>query len=213
MKTRAQFLTVVTAVLVLGVAAIAAAFLFTRPQAFATTQVDSYAGQPTLGDPDAPVKLILFENFLCEHCRAFETDVFPRLKREYIDTGEVQAIYVNLAWGEEQAELAALAGECAYQQNEQAFWEFKKELYQAQGHWQTVADLEALAEAVPELDSAELRQCTRQAETQSEVDRDLALADYVGVSGTPSLVIGNQGYEAPSFETLQAAIEAQGAGN
>lgn len=65
----------------------------------------------------------------------------------------------------------------------------------------------------PELDSPELGQCTRQAETQSEVDRDLALADYVGVSATPSLVIGNQGYEAPGFETLQAAIEAQRANN
>lgn len=213
MKTRAQFLTVVTAVLVLGAAAVAAAFFFTRPQACATTKADSYAGQPTLGDPDAPVKLILFENFMCEHCRAFETDVFPQLKREYIDTGEVQAIYVNLAWGEEQARLAALAGECAYRQSEAAFWDFKGQLYQAQGRWQTVADLEALAEAVPELDSAQLEQCTRQAETQSEVDRDLALADYVGVSGTPSLVVGDQGYEAPSFETLQAAIEAQGAGN
>lgn len=213
MRTRAQFLTVVTAVLVLGAAGVAAAFFFTRPQALATTEVGSYVGQPTLGEPDAPVKLILFENFMCDHCRAFETDVFPQLKREYIDTGEVQAIYVNLAWGEEEAELAALAGECAYRQSETAFWDFKGQLYQAQGRWQTVADLEALAEAVPELDSAELRQCTRQAETQSEVDRDLALADYVGVSGTPSLVIGNQGYEAPSFETLQAAIEAQGAEN
>lgn len=155
----------------------------------------------------------MFENFLCEHCRAFETDVFPRLKRDYIDTGEVQAIYVNLAWGEEQAELAALAGECAYQQNEQAFWAFKEQLYEAQGGWQTVADLKTLAEAVPGLDSAQLEQCTTQAETQSEVARDLALAEHVGVSGTPSLVVGNQGYEAPSFATLQAAIEAQQAEN
>ena len=150
---------------------------------------------------------------MCEHCRAFETDVFPRLKRDYIDTGEVQAIYVNLAWGEEQAELAALAGECAYQQNEQAFWAFKEQLYEAQGSWQTVDDLEILAEAVAGLASPHLEHCTTQAEPQPEVPPDLALAEHVGVSGTPSLVVGNQGYEAPSFATLQAAIEAQGVEN
>lgn len=212
MQTRAQFMTVLTAVAVLGLAAIAVAFYFTRPRAFAP-ETNSYQGQPTLGRADAPIKIILFENFMCDHCRVFETVVFPQLKRDYIDIGEVQAIYINLAWGEEQAELAALAGECAYRQNEQAFWAFKQQLYQAQGNWQTVADLKTLADVVPELDSDQLARCTVEAETQDEVARDLALADYVGVSGTPSLVVGNQGYEAPSFDTLQAAIEAQQAAN
>lgn len=209
MKTRAQFLTVLTAVIVVGLAAIAATFYLTRPQAREVSEVSDYASQPALGSADAPVKLVLFENFLCEHCRAFEADVFPQLKRQYIDTGKVQAIYVNLAWGEQEAQLAALAGECAYRQNEQGFWEFKEQLYEAQGRWQTVADLRTLAEGVPELDAAALEQCVTRAETQSEVDRDLSLADAVGVSGTPSLVVGNQGYEAPSFATLQAAIEQQ----
>lgn len=99
MKTRAQFLTAVTAVLILGAAAIAAAFFLTRPKAFATAEADSYVGQPTLGDPNAPIKLILFGNFMCEHCRTFEADVFPQLKRDYIDTGRVEAYYVNLSSG------------------------------------------------------------------------------------------------------------------
>lgn len=156
MKTRAQFLTVVTAVLVLGAGAIAAAFLFTRPKAFTTTETSNYAGQPTLGDPNAPVKIILFENFMCEHCRQFEAEVFPQLKRDYIDTGQVEAYYVNLAWGSRQAELGGLAGECAYSQNESAFWTYKRLLYEQQGSWQTTADLAALADTIPELDSERL---------------------------------------------------------
>lgn len=209
MKTRAQFLTVVTAVLVLGAAAIAAAFLFTRPQAFATTQADSYVGQPTLGDADAPVKLILFENFMCEHCRSFETDVFPQLKHKFIDTGRVEVYYVNLAWGSEQAELVGLAGECAYAQDEVAFWTYKRLLYEQQGSWQNASDLAALADTVPKLNRERLEACVATGNTRAELERDLALGDLVGVVGTPSVVVGDRGLEAPSFEVLRQTIETQ----
>ena len=209
MKTRAQFLTVVTAVLILGAAGIAAAFFFTRPQAFATTEVHNYAGQPTLGNPDAPVKLILFENFMCDHCRTFETEVFPQLKREYIDTGRVEVYYVNLAWGSEQAELGGLAGECAYTQDEAAFWTYKRLLYEQQGSWQDASDLAVLAGTIPKLNSQQLEACVTEGDTQRELERDLALGDFVGVKGTPSVVVGDQGLEAPSFEVLRQAIEAQ----
>jgi len=202
-------LTVVTAVLVLSAAAIAATFLFTRPQAFATTEADSYEGQPTLGDPDAPVKLILFENFMCDHCRAFETEVFPQLKRDYIDTGRVEAYYLNLAWGSEQAELGGLAAECAYSQDEAAFWTYKRLLYEQQGSWQDASDLAALADEVPGLDGERLEACVTGGDARGELERDLALGDLVGVEGTPSVVVGDQGLEAPSFEVLRQAIEAQ----
>ena len=213
LRTRAQFITLITAVLVLGAGAIAAAFFFTRPKAFATAETSNYAGQPTLGNADAPVKLILFENFMCEHCREFETSVFPQLKRDYIDTGRVEAYYVNLAWGSEQAELGGLAGECAYSQNGTAFWAYKRLLYEQQGNWQDASDLAALADTIPELDSERLETCVMSGETRSELERDLAVGDYVGVEGTPSVVVGDQGFEAPSFEVLRQAIEVHEAAN
>lgn len=58
-----------------------------------------YEGRPAFGERRAPVKLISFENFLCEHCKAFEAETLGRLRRDYINTGQVEAHYVNLAWG------------------------------------------------------------------------------------------------------------------
>lgn len=209
MKTRAQFLTVLTAVVVLGAGAIVATFLLTQPQEIAVAASPGYAGQPALGDADAPVKLILFENFVCEHCQAFETEVFPAVKRDFIDTGRVQVLYVNLAWGEEPSGRAALAGECAYQQSSSAFWAYKTRLFERQGDWNTTSDLAALVEGIADLDGEALETCVAQGQTQGEVERDLAVAERVGVSGTPSVVIGDQGFEAPAYETLRMAIEAQ----
>ena len=186
-------------------------------QSVNASEASGYADQPTLGRPDAPVKLILFENFLCEHCKAFEEDVFPRIESEYIETGKVEAYYVNLAWGPENATTAGLAGECAYRQNEDAFWDYKSALFAAQadheGAWAATDNLVTIArENVPALNPEELRSCIENAQYLSEVQRDLELAETVGVRGTPSLVIGNQGFESPSYEILSEAIDEQLAG-
>ncbi len=189
---------------------------FFAPAATVSAPTGGYAGQPTLGRADAPVKLILFENFLCEHCKAFEEGVFPRIKSDYIDTGQVQAYYVNLAWGSESATTAGLAGECAYRQDELAFWEYKRALYAAQddhdGAWATSANLVAIARSVPALDAEELRACLADGRYLNEVQRDLELGDLVGVRGTPSIVVGAQGFESPSYDTLASAIERELAG-
>lgn len=216
----ARVLTLVTALVLLGGLA---GFIIARRTA-ATGEVPvladagTYENQPTLGDDDAPVKVILFENFLCEHCKAFEEDAFARLKRDYIDTGKVQAYYVNLAWGEEDAFDAGLAGECAYRQDEAAFWPYKTALFRAQGGegetWATIDTLVRVAEeSVPGLDAADLRACITERRFESEVERDLGLGDYIGVQGTPSIVVDDEGFQNPSFAALQAAIDARLAGN
>ena len=162
----------------------------------------------------APVKIILFENFLCESCKAFEETTFRRLKRAYIDTGKVQAYYVNLSWGKADAVNAGLAGECAYRQDEVAFWPYKKALLRAQKDqgkvWATVDTLIRIAqENVPELDSVDLRTCITEKRYQSEVTRDIELGDYVGIQETPSILVNDESLQDPNFAALQAAIDTR----
>ena len=216
----ARVLTLVTALVLLGslVGFIVARRTADTGEVPALADAGGYEDQPTLGDDDAPVKVILFENFLCEHCKAFEEDAFAQLKREYIDTGKVQAYYVNLAWGEEDAFNAGLAGECAYRQDEAAFWPYKTALFRAQGGegetWATVDTLVKVAEeSAPELDAADLRACITEKRYGSEVERDIGLADYVGVQGTPSIIVNDEGFQNPSFQDLKTAIDNQLAGS
>ena len=209
--TQAQRFTLITADVVIVAALGAFLYLRLRPQPSSSVQDIGYEGQPTLGNARAPVKLILFENFLCERCKVFEIEVFGPLKRDYIDTGEVEAYYVNLAWGDETAVTAGRAGECAFKQDAAAFWNYKGALFAAQGAdgWATLEKVLAVAEGIEGLEPAGLKTCITEGQTQAEVTRDMTLADYVGVTGTPSVIIGNRGFEAPSYETLQAQIDAQ----
>ena len=40
-----------------------------------------------VGNKDAKISIIAFESLTCSHCANFHKDVYPQLKREYLDTG------------------------------------------------------------------------------------------------------------------------------
>ena len=40
-----------------------------------------------VGNKDAKITIIAFESLTCSHCANFHRDVFPDLKKDYLDTG------------------------------------------------------------------------------------------------------------------------------
>jgi protein-disulfide isomerase len=47
----------------------------------------------TLGNKDAPINLIEYASMTCPHCAHFDAEVFPELKKNYIDTGKVYYVF------------------------------------------------------------------------------------------------------------------------
>src|SRR5207248_9492092 len=45
-----------------------------------------------LGPANAPVTIVEFSSLTCPHCAAFEQNVFPMLRSQYIDTGKVRFV-------------------------------------------------------------------------------------------------------------------------
>jgi protein-disulfide isomerase len=45
-----------------------------------------------LGKADAPVTIVEFSSMTCSHCADYHREVFPDLKKKYIDTGKVKYI-------------------------------------------------------------------------------------------------------------------------
>ena len=48
-----------------------------------------------LGSDKAIVKIKVFSSLTCPHCANFHTEVVPDIKKEYIDTGKVQLIFID----------------------------------------------------------------------------------------------------------------------
>ena len=51
-----------------------------------------------LGNPNAPVQIVEYASMTCGHCATFHTEVYPELKKEFIDTGKVSFIFRPLPW-------------------------------------------------------------------------------------------------------------------
>jgi protein-disulfide isomerase len=46
-----------------------------------------------LGPANAPVTITEFASMTCPHCAAFNAEVFPKIKSEYIDTGKIRYVF------------------------------------------------------------------------------------------------------------------------
>jgi protein-disulfide isomerase len=218
----AQRLTLITAViLVLGIFGFII-FNRTRPattgqtttQAAVDTSKLSYEGQPAIGDPNAPVKLALFEDFKCPACKSFEEIVWPKIEREYVDAGKVQAffIYQQII---PNSTTAGIASECVFEQNPDLFWDYKTIVYRSQGNeaqdWATASKMVELARTyVPDINAEELNTCLAENRHADKVKADTDMGKAIGVQGTPTLFINGQKLEvtAQSYDEYYQQIKA-----
>ena len=47
------------------------------------------------GKPDAKIKMIVYESLTCSHCADFHKNIYPNLKKNFIDKGLVQIEFKN----------------------------------------------------------------------------------------------------------------------
>jgi Protein-disulfide isomerase len=169
--------------------------------------------QPMIGDPDAPATIVAFEDFKCPVCKAFEDDAYPQIINELVQTGQAKMYFMNFQFIGPDSTTAGIAGECAYRQDEAAFWDYKTYIYRAQGpeseEWATPQLLVDLArENVPALDADELANCIDERRHEDTVVEDYEIGQQAGVSGTPSLFVNGQKLESWDYATVQAAVAA-----
>lgn len=65
-----------------------------------------------VGRADAPVTIVEYASLTCPHCAKFQKDVYPELKREYLDTGKVRLIFREFPIGKTSG-LAVITMRCA----------------------------------------------------------------------------------------------------
>lgn len=216
MTRSTQKLTLYTAIVL--IVAVLGTILYLRfvdsPATTATVSAGDFEleRQPGLGDEDAPVTVVIFEDYSCPACRTFEEQVFPRLKRDYIDAGEVRAYFINFQFLGPDSINAALAAECVYHRDEAAFWDYKSAIYRIQGpqgaRWATTPRLVELAgETVPWLDQNELRSCIEDERHLDAIERDRDIAVASGATGTPTVFVNGRQTASPSFDDVQRAID------
>ncbi len=168
-----------------------------------------------MGDPNAPVKIEIFEDYQCPACVSYSKNVEPEVVKNLVSTGQVYYVFRNYPFIDDKAaskdsDQAANASMCAAEQGR--FWDFHDMLYanskETPGIFSDKRML-AFAEAL-ELDMTKFETCYNNGAYQDTINKDITDANKMGVNGTPSLFVNGKqiapGF-VPSYAQINTAIE------
>ena len=171
-------------------------------------------GMPVRGNPDADVTIVEFSDFQCPYC-ARAAGTVERVLEEHGD--DVRLVYFQYPLGNHPwARPASIAALCAAQQDKEAFWTLHDGYFQNQRALNTEnviarsreflagsgVDMEAWASCAEDT-SSEAHQ-----EAVSTIERDIALGQEYGVSGTPGFFVNGRHLNgAQPFEAFDAIIQ------
>lgn len=161
------------------------------------------------GDDDAPITMVEFTDYECPFCTRYYTETYGQIMKDYVDTGKVRYITRDLPLSfHPQAKPAALAARCAGDQGK--YYEMHDLLFENQTSWSTGNAAEAFEGYAREigLNVSQYTSCY-EANTHNEaIDADLALAQEMGIGGTPSFVIeGDKLIGAQPYTAFQALLD------
>lgn len=167
-----------------------------------------------LGRADAPITIVEFTDLQCPFCNRFATQTFDRLKKDYIDTGKARFISRDYPLDfHPQARPAAIASRCAGDQGK--FWEMRVALVKNAGQL-SPAFITQTASSL-KLDMPAFTACSAGPQHAAAIQKDIAEASSINVSGTPTFFIGQttaQGFDgfrivgAQDYAVFQARLDS-----
>lgn len=166
---------------------------------------------PILGPEDAAITIIEFSDYECPYCRRWHQEVLPILIEEYPD--EVRYVYRDfpLTSIHSNAIPAAIAANCAGEQEAEAYWAYNERLFSMDlglGPEAYMGYAEELG-----LDTDAFTECLESERHEEEVLADFEYASQLGVRSTPTFFInGIALVGAQPYEVFKQVIDQELAG-
>ena len=167
------------------------------------------------GPDAAPVRILVFSDYMCPACKHFTTNVEPLVRRDFVNTGKVQIVYYDFPLGgaHRWSFLASRAGRCAEDQNK--FWEYHDNLFATQNEWafETKAPVKRFEDKAQQLglNLNDFKSCLNSDKHAELVSANYALGSQLGVRGTPTLFMNGRqlSEEWNDFGKLKARLEQE----
>src|SRR5580704_2379576 len=142
-----------------------------------------------LGKKDAPVTIIEYASLTCPHCAHFTTEVLPKIKEKWIDSGKVRLVLRDYPL-DEPAMRAAMVARCAPPAR---FYAFIDTLFADQQQWALAKDYKAALARLALLGGMSKTQfddcLANKAGEDKVLQSRLTATQQLGVSSTPTFFI------------------------
>jgi len=161
------------------------------------------------GNKDAKVTIITYESLTCGHCADFHNNVYPKLKKEFIDTGLVKIEFRHFP-----LDMAALNASKIAQCNNDGKSDILHFLFSNQKKWAIGETVETANENLKKLLKDEnividFEKCTNNKKIEDYVLNDrIEGVKKFKVNATPTIIINNKKFDKSlNYKNLKKSIE------
>ena len=161
------------------------------------------------GNENAKITIIAYESLTCSHCADFHKDVYPKLKKEYIDTGLAKIEFRHFP-----LDVAALNASKIAQCKEDESLEILKSLYKNQQAWVKGNTVEAINSNLKKFIEKEgfkvnFEKCINNKEIENFILNDrIEGSKNFKVNATPTIIINNKKFEKSlNYKNLKKSLE------
>ena len=147
-----------------------------------------------LGPANAPVTITEYASMTCPHCAAFNADVFPKIKSEYIDTGKIRYVFREFPL-DIKAAAGSVLSRCIAKDDANKYFAVTDLLFKTQADWVMKNTTESLIRIGKQagLTQEQIEACLRD---QSLLDKLAAdqkyAAEVLKVDSTPTFFINGE---------------------
>lgn len=178
-------------------------------------QIPSFA--PFRGSDSSQVNIVEFGDYQCPFCEKFFQQNEPQILQDYVNTGKTKFYFLDFQFLGPDSQTLGQGAWCANEQGK--YYDYHDHIYSHQGQensgWATQDKVKALAADISGIDSAKFNSCLDSNKYQSRVQQNTQLGQSLGVSGTPTVFIGNdqKGYisvvGAQPYDVVKQIINKQ----
>ena len=161
------------------------------------------------GKEDAKVTIITYESLTCGHCADFHKNVYPKLKKEFIDTGLVKIEFRHFP-----LDMAAFNASKIAQCNNDGKSDLLHFLFSNQEKWaigETVEDANTNLKKLLKDQNIDIdfEKCTNNKNIEDYVLNDrIEGVKKFKVNATPTIIINNKKFDKPlNYKNLKNSIE------
>ena len=161
------------------------------------------------GNKDAKITIIAYESLTCSHCADFHKNIYPHLKKDYLDTGLAKIEFRHFP-----LDVAAFNASKIAQCKQNQSLEILESLYSNQQAWVKGSTVEEVNESLKKFIKKEgfnidFDKCINNKEIEDFVLNDrIEGAKNFKVNATPTIIINNEKFEKSlNYKNLKKTLE------
>ena len=162
-----------------------------------------------VGNKDAKITIITFESLTCSHCANFHKDVYPELKKDYLDTGLAKIEFRHFP-----LDIAAFNASKVAQCKNDGDSKILNKLYSNQQKWVKGSSVEEANKNLQKFLTDEGINVDFEACINNKEIEDFVLNDRIDgvknfkINATPTIIINNKKFEKSlNYKNLKKALE------